>query len=110
MKNNEQRIEELISRHLAQISEEQYSPMDELQWLHYKREKASKQLKRSRRQLKHTYNELTKPSPIPNDKWELLSFALEKAPILINGLHWGYRLGGAAKVIMSIRKMFKNKK
>lgn len=108
--NTDQRIEELISRHMAQAKSEQYIQMDELQWLHYKREEAHKELAKSKKRLQASYQSLTSPTQIPTTKMGMLSFALTKGLTILQGVRMGFRIGDAIKAVVSISSLFKRKK
>ncbi|MBQ0020750.1 MAG: hypothetical protein KBT39_09550 [Bacteroidales bacterium] len=106
-KNDEQRIEELINKRLRE-REDAMVRMDEMQWLHYKRMKAEKRLKASRKRLTNTYNILRQKEQ-PTSLWGKTLYWVERGLNIAQGATIGYKVGDAINIIMGIRKMMKKR-
>lgn len=107
MKKTEQdRIEEIINRHLR-ASSSHYKPMDEMEWLQYKRRQTKKKLDASKRKMILTYQTLTSEAP-PTSKWGMFSYMIDRSMNIIQGVRMGYKIGDAIRMILKMRKSRKN--
>ena len=103
MKKNEQdHIEEIIDRHLR-ASSHRYKPMDEMEWLQYKRIQTKKKLDASKRKMIQNYQMLTSDAP-PTSKWGMVAYMIDRGANIIKGVRMGYKIGDAIRMIMQIRK------
>lgn len=102
MKTEQQRIDELINRRLNEKAN-RFRPMDELQWLEYKRQHTKKQLDKSRKRMKQVYESLTQPQPITT-KWGMVNLLINRGSQIIQGVKWGVKISDVIKQMIKNRK------
>ena len=110
MNNIDDRIEDAITRRMAQAKGSVYRPMDELEWLSYKRRHTKRQLDASRQRLVDSYHQLTSPSPAPQTKWDYLMLALDKSTTIFKGARMGIRIVDAIRTVVDLRQLFRRRK
>lgn len=106
MTNHEEKhIEEIINKYLDD-QKTTWSRMDDLDWLHYKRVWAEKQLTASKKRLTKTFNHL-RSKEVPASLWGKGLYWAERGLNMAEGATIGYKIGDAINIIMGIRKKIK---
>lgn len=86
------------------------SRMDDLEWLHYRKQLTRLELKASKKRISKIYNQLTAYEEIPSDNWGKVAYWCSRSGSIISGVRMGMKIGGLLKTLMKVKKMFTRKK
>ncbi|MBQ0048981.1 MAG: hypothetical protein KBT12_01890 [Bacteroidales bacterium] len=98
MSKNDKLLEALIDEKLrARQQHRPLRPMDELDWLSYKRQQTKRRLDACRDVLLADYHALTAPTPVPKGRFGFFSALFTHTTTIVEGVRVGFKLYGLVK-------------
>lgn len=88
----------------------EFSQMDELQWIAYRRRETRKEMKMVGKEMRLAYEGLTKKEKIPSDKWGKTAYLLSKSGTILNGVRLGIKVGRAVNTLVKLKRLFSGSK
>ncbi len=110
MDSNDSRLDEIITRKVAEASAEGVRQMDELEWLQYQRAETARQLKQSQKRIKKACETLTPFGKAHTSPIGRAFHFMDRSVTILRGLRMGLRIGDAIRLALNIHHIFKKRK